>query len=347
MKIRVFFLTVLVTGIVAAELQADSNASGGGVTASESVSLGAGPFNHDNAVGTAGSLNSVVNVTFTGGFVANQVRFVGTLNKVAAGDYASENDIRVTQGGPQWFNWQNPGVVSSTWGPTYNYDSSQSITSSGAYPGGIDPAGNWTVTFYNSFQDNTGAGLVDSTSTNVTMEFRRVDPLQDSNGVFNAGTLTSGVEYNSVGEFAVAQPAGANGNNDRYNFTLLSDGTLSVETFGTNVFTGNINGDNEIGIFDASTGLIVTDAFDDDSGLGLYGALTDIALTAGNYVLVIGAYNTDFSNNSTLSNLNFGSATSPFDYGLKMNFTAVPEPSAAAFIAVCLGGMMLKRRRAA
>ncbi|MFN7576611.1 MAG: DVUA0089 family protein [Planctomycetota bacterium] len=346
MKVRLTALMILLAGIVAAEVRADSTESGGVVTASESKSLGAGPFNHDNPVGTSGSLNSVVNVTFTGGFVANQVRFIGTLNKVASGDYASENDIRVTKGGTSLFNWQNPGVGSSSWGPTYNYDSSQSITGSGAYPGGIDPAGNWTVTFYNSFQDNTGPGLVDSTSTNVTMEFRRIDPLQDSNGVFSAGTLTSGVEYNSVGEFAVAQTAGANGNNDRYNFTLLSDGTLSVETFGTNVFTGNINGDTEIGIFNANTGAIVTGAFDDDSGPGFYGALTNVTLTAGNYTLVIGDYDTNFSNTSTLSNLTFGSATSPYDYGLKMNFTAVPEPSTAGILIVCVGGLLLKRRRA-
>ncbi|MFO0261965.1 MAG: hypothetical protein ACK53V_10085, partial [Planctomycetota bacterium] len=101
-------------------------------------------------------------------------------------------------------------------------------------------------------------------------------------------------------ENAVAQTAGANGNNDRYNFTLLSDGTLSVETFGTNVFTGNINGDTEIGIFNANTGAIVTGAFDDDSGPGLYGALTNVTLTAGNYTLVIGDYDTNFSNTSTL-----------------------------------------------
>ncbi|MFN9540937.1 MAG: hypothetical protein ACK6A8_17035, partial [Planctomycetota bacterium] len=76
MKVRLTALMILLAGIVAAEVRADSNASGGGVTASESKSLGAGPFNHDNPVGTSGSLNSVVNVTFTGGFVANQVRFI-------------------------------------------------------------------------------------------------------------------------------------------------------------------------------------------------------------------------------------------------------------------------------
>jgi hypothetical protein len=177
------------------------------------------------------------------------------------------------------------------------------------------------------------------------MEFRRVDPLQDSNGVFSAGTLTSGVEFNSVGEFALAQPAGANGNNDRYNFSLAFDGTLSVETFGTNVFTGNVNGDTELGIFNATTGAIVTGAFDDDSGPGLYSALSSISLTAGNYVLVIGDFDTNFSNTSTLSNLTFGSATTPYDYGLKMNFTAVPEPSGIAILAVCAGGLLLKRRK--
>ena len=340
-----FLVAALLVGLAASPSFADSNASGGGVTASETVNLGAGPFNHDNPVGTAGSLNSIVNVNFTGGFVANRVRFTGALTKVASGDFASENDIRITRVGPgTFFNWQNPGPANSTW-TTYNYDSAQSIT--GSFAGGVDPNGAWTVTFYNSFQDNTGAGLIDATSANVSMIFERADPLVDSNGVFSAGTLSSGVQYNSVGEFAVAQPAGANGNNDRYSFTLAQDGTLSIETFGTNVFTGNVNGDTEIGLFNATTGAIVTGAFDDDSGLGNYSLLSNLALTAGNYVLVVGDFDTNFSNTSTLSNLTFGSATTPYDYGLKMNYTAVPEPTATGLLAVGAVGLLLRRRRQA
>ena len=338
-----FFVAAFLVGLAASPSFADSNASGGGVTASETINLGAGPFNHDNAVGTAGSLNSIVNVNFTGGFVANRVRFIGSLTKVASGDFASENDIRITRVGPgTFFNWQNPGPGSSTW-TTINYDNSQSIT--GSFVGGIDPNGAWTATFYNSFQDATIG--VDSTSANVSMVFERSDPLVDSNGVFSAGTLSSGVEYNSVGEFAVAQPAGANGNNDRYNFSLAQDGTLNIETFGTNVFTGNVNGDTEIGLFNATTGAIVTGAFDDDNGTGNYSLLSNLALTAGNYVLVVGDYDTNFSNTSTLSNLTFGSATTPYDYGLKMNFTAVPEPTSAGLLAVGAAGLLLRRRRKA
>jgi len=338
-----FFVAALLVGLAASPSFADSNASGGGVTASETINLGAGPFDHDNPVGTAGSLNSIVNVNFTGGFVADRVRFIGTLTKVASGDFASENDIRITRVGPgTFFNWQNPGPSNSTW-TTINYDNSQSIT--GSFVGGIDPNGAWTVTFYNSFQDATTG--VDATSANVSMVFEKSDPLVDSNGVFSAGTLTSGVEYNSVGEFAVAQPAGANGNNDRYNFTLAQDGTLNIETFGTNVFTGNVNGDTEIGLFNATTGAIVPNAFDDDAGPGFYSLLSNLTLTAGNYVLVVGDFDTNFSNTSTLSNLTFGSATTPYDYGLRMNFTAVPEPTSAGLLAVGAAGLLLRRRRKA
>ncbi len=330
MRFPIFLSAMLLWGCINLELRADSNATGGSVLASQSVSLGAGPFNHDNPFGTSGSLNSVVNVSFTGGFIANQVRLAGTLNKVAAADFPSENEIRISRTDTQFYNWKNPGPASSTWGPTLNYDSSQSIL--GVFADGIDPNGNWTVTFYNSFEDDTNSGQIDSFSSNVTMEFRRIDPIADSNGVFSLGALALGGQYNRVGEFAVAQLAGANGNNDRYNFSVAVSGLLSAETFGTNVFTGNINGDTEIGIFNAASGAIVTGAFDDDSGPGLYSRLQDVFLTAGDYVFVIGDFDTNFSNTSTLSSLSFGSATTPYDYGLTMNFTAVPEPSALVLL---------------
>jgi hypothetical protein len=343
MKCYFFLFALLTWGFFAIESKADSNATGGSVLASQSLSLGAGPFNHDNPIGTSGSLNSVVNISFTGGFIANHVRLAGTLNKVAAADFPSENGIRISRTETQFYNWTNPGPASSTWGPTFNYDSTQSIT--GVFTDGIDPNGNWTVTFFNSFEDDTSSGQIDSFSSNVTMEFRRIDPIADSNGVFSLGTLSLGGQYNRVGEFAVAQPSGANGNNDRYNFSVAVSGLLSAETFGTNVFTGNVNGDTEIGIFNAANGAIVTGAFDDDNGPGLYSRLQDVFLTAGDYVFVIGDFDTNFSNTSTLSNLSFGSAATPYDYGLTMNFTAVPEPSTLFLLSVTTLGFAGRRCR--
>ena len=311
---------------------ADSNASGGGVANSESVVLGVGPFNHGGPV--ANGFNTLTNAVFTGGFLANRVRFSGTVNSVAAGTFGSEADIRVSLGG-NIFDWQNPAPGAAY--TTFNYNSSQPLT--GALLN-ANPAGNWAVEFFDSFADDVAG--VDSATSNVTMTFEQVAPVNDSNGVFAIGAIGPGSTTNRVGEFAVPQPAGALGNNDRYTFTLAAASTLTMFTAGVAGFTGLTNGDTEIGLFD-SLGNIVPTAFDDDNGDGAYSRISNLTVPAGSYTLVVGDFATNFSGTSTLNNLTFGSAPAAgYDYGLTI---IVPAPGALALLG--LGGLAAARRRRA
>lgn len=323
---------------ISSQSLADSNATGG-VTNSETVSLGAGPFDHAAAVGNAGN-SVVVTPAFTGGFMANQVRFTGALIEVLSATIGSEADIQIRGPNPSTnsFNWQNSATGTNTTTPV-NYASTQALT--GALLN-VDPAGTWTVEFFDSFDDGAGA---DARSSNVNMTFLRSLPTTDSNGSFVAGTLVANVAYNGVGEFAQSLTAGANGNNDRYSFTIPAAGTLDARTFGTSVFTGNTNGDTEIAIFD-SLGNVVPNAFNDDGGTGngLYSELVGVPLAAGSYTLVVGDFDTNFSNTSTLSNLTFGSAPAAgYDYGLRLLF--VPEPVSALYAVAGLLAVTIRRRR--
>lgn len=308
MKLRFVLSLALLVSALSALSWADSNGTLGGVLNSESISLGAGPFNHGAPIPSGD--NSVVNPVFVGGFTANRVRFSGTLTKVAAATFASEADIRI-QLGAFTFNWQNPGPASSAF-TVLPYDSTQTIA-------GIDPAGLWTVTFFDSFNDGAGA---DATSSGVTMEFQNVQPNSDTNGAWNLGTLDAINSYSRVGEFAVG------GVHDRYTFSLGSSATVSFGTDFQNVLL-NQTVDTEVGLFDAATGNIITNAFDDDSGPGLYSQVNNVLLGPGTYTIVVGAFNTNFSNTSTLANLTFGSLTG--DYVLNIN--VVPEPTTLGALA--------------
>ncbi len=329
-KLFLFGLVALVG--ISQTANADSNA-GGGIVNSESINLGSGPFNHGAPVGSGD--NTIVTPTFVGGFNANRIRFSGTLTSLISGTFASEADIRVTLGA-NFFDWQNPGgAVTFT---TQTYNSSQALT--GALLN-ANPAGTWSVQFFDSFNDGAGA---DSRSNDVIMTFEEALPTTDSNGVFGGPTFNATGSYNSVGEFAVAQTAGLNGNHDRYSFTLGVAGTLDYGTTATPGFTGLVNGDTEIAIFDGS-GNFVVGSDDDDNGPGLYSLKTGLSLAAGNYTLVVGDFSTTWG--ATLATSTYGSAPAAgYDYGLFMNFTsAVPEPSSLAALGLLGLAFGFRRRR--
>lgn len=338
-KVFAFGLAVM-AGSISSAAFADSNASGGGVTNSQTVSV-PGSFNHDGAVGATG--NSTASVTFTGGFNANRVRFSGTNTSVATGNWQSDIQIRVTNpGATDSMDWSAGG--GNTTYSTFQFNNPNAF-GPGDFGGSIDPAGTWNLEFWENFEDDEDPGDIDSITSDLSMTFEQATPVTDSNGVFTGPSFNTNPfqQYSSVGEFAVAFAAGANGNHDRYTFSLAQDGLIYISTTAQPGFTGITSGDTEIGVFDAA-GNIVTDMFDDDDGAGTYSFIAPTFLTAGTYTLVVGAWDTNFDNTSTLSNLTFGSSV--FDYGLVISY-AIPEPTSALILgSLAVAGLVVRRRRA-
>lgn len=325
-------LLALIAALITTPAMADSNATGGGVTNSETVFVGAGPFDHGNAVGNLD--NSIVTgLTFTGGFTATHIRFTGTTTSVLAGTWGSEADIQIRQGGSA-YTWQNPGPGSAF--TTYDFDFGGDLSNlappnqSGDFAGGTDPGtgGTWDIEFIDTFDDGGGA---DSQSTNVNMIFEERNALFDENGVFTLGSLGAVDSANSVGEFALESLF------DLYSLTLTSDATISFATDeDPNGFVGTTV-DTEIGIFNAAGVLL---AEDDDGGNGLYSAISGLFLTAGDYTIAVAPF---LSGASFADGFVVNPGTSTGDYILTV--TTVPEPGSLAFLAFGCCGLLAYRRR--
>jgi hypothetical protein len=313
--------------LVTSPVLADSNASGGGVTNSESVSLGAGPFNHGAAISNAD--NTIISgINFTGGFNATHVRFTGTLTSVIGATWGSEADIQIRQGLFSSFDWQNPGPNGTF--STFDYDSASEL--SGDFAGGTDPGsgGAWEIEFFDTFDDGAGP---DSQSTNVEMIFEEQTALFDENGVFSLGSLNAGDTSNSVGEFALP------GLFDLYTITLNEAGLFTFFTDeDPNGFVGTTV-DTEIAIFDAAGVLL---AENDDGGNGLYSGIFDLSLAAGDYTLAVAPFlgGASFSDGFGVS-----PGTGTGDYIINASLTVVPEPGTLAFLGLGLGMMAFRRRK--
>lgn len=308
---------------------ADSNASGGGVTDSESVSLGAGPFSHGAAVGSGD--NSVVSgINFSGSFLANRIRFSGTANSVIGTTWASEVRMRVSDD-----NVFTPGTFDFVAGAgqtytTFDYDLSADIT--GSWSGGVAPnSGAWSVEFFDSFNDGDGA---DSESVNVVMTFERAEALNDSNGSWSLGTINGGT-VSDIGELALANLF------DTYTFSLGTDGTLDIWTQSEDVYTF-ADLDSEIALFDANGLLIATNDDIDTAGGNYFSELRDLNLTAGDYTLIVAGYNSTFADGFDVTP---GASTG--DYRVSLSFSAIPEPSMLAALGLMSLGCCAARRRRA
>ena len=319
MKPRLLFLaTCLVAGLTTIPAFADSNATGGNIANSESVFLGAGPFFHADAVGDAD--NTIATATFVGGFNATHVRFSGDLTSIIGGTYGSEADIQVRQAPFVDFTWQN-GLPSGSY-TTASYDTSFDMGFT------WDPAGTWEIEFIESFSDGPGA---DSMSENVTMTFEERIPISDSNGNFALPSIGTYGSASSVGELALSNLY------DSYSITLENNGLFSFYTdYDPAGFTGD-SIDTEIAIFD-SAGNLVANNDDGGPGASLYSGIIDLALTAGDYTLVVAGYNTTFADGFSVTP---GNATG--DYRLFVTLT--PEPSAAGLLFAAVGVVALRRRR--
>jgi hypothetical protein len=304
---------------------ADSNASGGGIANTETVSIGAGPFDHGDAIGN--SDNTIVGgISFTGGFNATHIRFTGTATSVLAPTWGSEADIQIRQGLFSSNDWQNPGPAGAY--STFDYDFSQELT--GDFAGGTDPGsgGAWTIEFFDSFDDGAGA---DSQSTNVDMIFEERPPVSDSDGSFSLGSLNASDTNTSLGEMAVPSLF------DLYTITLNQAGDFTFFTDeDPNGFVGT-NVDTEIGIFDAGGTLI---AENDDGGNGLYSGIFDLSLAPGDYTLAVAPF---LGGASFADGFVVNPGTGTGDYIISASL--VPEPGTLALLGLGCLGLLAGRRQ--
>ena len=320
-------LTMLALSLAVPSLAfADSNATGGGVVNSESIFLGAGPFDHGSGLGSP--LNTIATMgAFTGGFNANYMRIEGTLTAVNTATWGSEADIQVRSDSllnPFSFTWENPGPGAAF--TTFDYDSAQLLTTAvdpGTFTTGFD------VEFFDTFEDD--ASGPDSQSSNVTISFEELVAVSDTDGVFDLGSIGgNGFEQaGSVGEFALE------GLFDLYSINLENAGELS---FFTDEDLGGFVGstvDTEIAIFDSAGTLI---AEDDDGGDGTYSGIFDLELAAGDYTIAVSSFDSTFADGPTVT-----AGTGIGDYSLNVSF--IPEPTSFALLG--LGGlaMVIRRRR--
>lgn len=134
---------------------------------------------------------------------------------------------------------------------------------------------------------------------------------------------------------------------DYFKFTVDSDGTVDIDlealgfTFNVgpqfggsqNPFDTKLRSDLKLEIFDSGLNSL---GASDATGLGGMESLVGIGVLAGDYFIEItGADNGD----SNLFDVQF--------YGLSTTFTsAVPEPTSTLFVALVVGGLGLRRRRA-
>ena len=83
-----------------------------------------------------------------------------------------------------------------------------------------------------------------------------------------------------------------------------------------------------------------------DGGPGAFSQVSGLGLSAGDYTIVVGAFNTIFTDD--IANITAGTgANSTGDYALNVSFTAnaIPEPTSMGLLALAGLGCMVRRRR--
>ena len=324
---------IALVAMIATPVHADSNANDTTVVVnSEEIAL-TGVFDHAGAAGDAD--NSVTSLTFTGGFLANQIRVSGDLQEIAGATFGSEADIIFTSPPPLGaltgisHTWQNP--LGGTFTGPLSYDAASDLLPD--FAGGIDPNGTWDIEFIDTFDDAAGA---DSQSSNVVVTFEEVTGgIEDFDGDFSLGSLAGGGTVTNNGEFAVG------GVFDLYEITLTEDGLLDIFTEADPDGFVGANADTEIAIF-AADGTLVATNDDGGPGGGLFSGLTEIDLAAGTYEIAVASFNSAFADGFDVTP---GAGTGDYALSVSLAATAVPEPTSLGILGLVVGGILLRRRR--
>ena len=193
---------------------------------------------------------------------------------------------------------------------------------------GLNTGDGISLDFWETYDDGSDT-LDDQVWDRITITFAGEiggTPAVIEDESFAAGNLGVGDSYNNNNSHVA-------GGKDLYTFTLTEDGVVRIET--TDPGSGI---DTEIGLYDAGGNLIASN--DDSAEGGLISLLTE-TLSAGDYTVVAGTFNTDFATDPTLAGVTSG--TDDGDYGFDISVTAIPEPGSLALLG--LGGLALLRRR--
>jgi len=314
---------------------ADSNATGefGTVVNSETLDFDSGPYSSAGAFGDVE--NGTFTGSFTGGFDANQLSWSGSQTSVIAATFGQEAALDVTAPSGEFTGFRlNPGL--QTYSGTVDFSGTLADISDLSSIGGstIDPIGTWEFQFFETFDDGPGA---DQTIDSFSLTFEEVSRGSDESGDFLAGDLAIGDTYQTVGEFASA------GLLDTYSLSLLENSIVTFETFAdADGFTG-LEADTELAVFDADGLLIDTNDDIDFLGGNTFSILEDLLLTAGDYTVAVGTFNTNFDDGIALGDVVGGDGLG--DYAMSISVTAVPEPGSVLGLSLIGGLLALRRRR--
>jgi hypothetical protein len=229
------------------------------------------------------AVNQVRNFTVTDSYLAFKITFSGNLAVVNAGTFASEARAQLTP--PAGF-----GAVFTVQPFTQGtFTGTLAFTQDVLRPAGANPQGNWTVRFFESFDDG-GTSSVDANWTNFDLVFDDTPPPPPPPpaGAIDLGDVSVGTNITDSQTLALPTPQIIW---YRINVPEAFSGAtfMDVTTLGSSLTSGTLaSTDTELGIYAAPSGTLV--ANDDDGGPGLTSQLSfGGGRRLGNFASVDGA----------------------------------------------------------
>ncbi|MDX2147223.1 MAG: DVUA0089 family protein [Planctomycetota bacterium] len=305
-----------------------------------------GPFNS--------SVNGVLTFNYAGpAFRVGGINFSGDVRRVNSGSFLSETRWRIFD--PSG-NSLDSGSLSSVTGWTDTRTITASRTPTLPFGSAASSVGDWSVRFYETFDDG-GTASVDAEWTNLSFEFTRFTPPTPPPVIEDLGNLNSTGVVSRSGSLAAGQIAW-------YSFSLTSPASFfDIWTFGTQFGTSV---DTELALFDAEGVLLAQNddvlsgqgpenfwsrlGFGTGSGIDPDGPLGDVGsfgatspgtatstpLGPGTYYVALGGFNSTFASGFSAA------STSSLTGSYRLNLIPAPGAAGLAGLATLF---VLRRRR--